>query len=287
MRVKFKNTLSAKTVKSKVRDARDAPEEDLEVELVAVPVVAAHEAAVALMESSQREIAHLEKKEPTKMVMTLEATAKQLMAETRERELAAHEEALTVKKSKTTERMEKRENTPEGMEQEHQEEDAHRQTTIVSLESGTQMMPIEEEVEEVVEEAAVEKKEQKDTAAIDKIIEVEKIDPVEIDRTIEEVTEKIDHVVDSEEEATMAKHANPAVTTVVDVVEDPLLKVSHSVRTVDSVEEEAVIVTTTVAATEMANVEVEEVAEAVEVRLAVEAVPLTEKETTEVLSLVV
>ena len=60
-----------------------------------------------------------------------------------------------------TERMEKRENTPEGMEQEHQEEDAHRQTTIVSLESGTQMMPIEEEVEEVVEEAAVERKEQK------------------------------------------------------------------------------------------------------------------------------
>ena len=85
-------------MKSKVRDARDAPEEDPEVELVAVPVVAAHEAAVALMESSQREIAHLEKKEPTKMVMTLGATAKQPMAETRERELVAHEEVLTEKR---------------------------------------------------------------------------------------------------------------------------------------------------------------------------------------------
>ena len=286
MRAKFKNTLSAKTVKSKVRDARDAPEEDPEVELVVVPVVAAHEAAVATMESSQR-IAHLEKKEPTKMVMTLEATEKQPMVETRERELAAHEEVLTEKKSKTIERMEQRENTPEGMEQEHQEEDAHRQTTIINQESRTQMMPTEETVDEVVEEAAVEKKELKDTAAIDKIIEVEKIDPVEIDRTIEEVTVKIDHVVASEEEATMAKHVNPALTTVVDVVEDPLLKESHAVRTVDSVEEEAVIVTTTVVATEMASAEVEEVAEAVEVRLAVEAVPLTEKETTEVLSSVV
>jgi len=81
-----------------VRDVRDAPEENPEVELVAVPVVAAHEAAVAPMVSSQREIAHLEKKELTKMVMTLEATAKQPMAETRERELAAHEEVLMEKK---------------------------------------------------------------------------------------------------------------------------------------------------------------------------------------------
>lgn len=55
---------------------------------------------------------HLEKKEPTKMVMTLEAMEKQLMAATRERELADQEEVLTVKKSKTTERMEQRENTP-------------------------------------------------------------------------------------------------------------------------------------------------------------------------------
>jgi len=204
--------------------------------------------------------------------------------------------------------MEKSENTLEGMAKEHQEEDAHRQTAIVNLENITLMMPTEEAIDEVVEEVAAEKKEQKDMVAtdktievekidpveIDRTIEVEKIDPVEIDRTIEEVTEKIDHVVDTEAEATMAKHVNPAVTTVVDVVEDHLSKVSHSVRTADSVEEEAVTVTTTVAAIEMASAEVEEVEEAVEVKPAAvevkpaaEAVPLTEKETTEVLSSVV
>ena len=133
------------------------------------------------------------------------------------------------------------------------------------------MMPTREVVE-VAEEAAAEKIKEKDTAATDRTIEVEKTDPVE-DRTSEEVTRKIDHVEETEAEATMVRHVNPALTTVVDVVEDPLLKVSHSVRTVESVEEEAV--KTTVA---------EEVAGAVEVSNAAEAAPLTEKETTEVLS---
>ena len=128
------------------------------------------------------------------------------------------------------------------------------------------MMPTREVVE-VAEEAAAEKIKQKDTAATDRTIEVEKTDPVE-DRTSEEETKKIDHAVEIEAEATMVKHVNPA-TTVVDVVEDPLLRVSHSVRTVEAAEEEAV---KTVA---------EEVAEAVEVSNAAEAAPLTEKETTE------
>ena len=137
MRAKSRSTLSARTVKLKVRDARDAAEEDPEVELVAVPEEAAHEAAVATTESSQREIAHLRKKEPTTMVLTLEAMAKQLTEEAREREPADPEEVLMEKKPKMTRRTEHRTNTPEGMEQEQaREEDATRPTTTVNLKNN-------------------------------------------------------------------------------------------------------------------------------------------------------
>jgi len=301
MRVRFKNTLSAKTVKILQKDARDAPQENQEVELVVVTVAAVAElagAAVAPMPlSSQREIAQLEKKEPTTMAMTLKATAKQLMAKTREKEFVSLEQQeKEKKKSKTIEKMVKSENTLEVMEKEHQEEDAHRQAPIDQLKSTTLMTPIEEVVADEVAveaEAEAEKKEQKDTAAIDKTTtEVEKIDPVAVEAEVVMEKKEQKDEEDTEVEA-MVKHVNPVLKTVVDVadvVEDLPSMARHHVRTVDSVEE-AVTVKTPVVATEMKSPEAEavkaEAAVAVAARVVAEAVPLTEKETSEVLSLVV
>jgi len=259
MRAKFRSILSAKTVKLKVRAARDAPEEDQEVELVAVLAVATHEAAaVPITLSSRREIAHLEKREPTTMVTIQEATVTQLMAEARENESAAPAEVKDKKKVKMIEKMEESENTPEEMVKEDPEKNVHRQKTIETLTTPTREVLDEEDVE-VVET----NRQQKDTAAIDK--------------TIEEV--KIDHAA-AEAEAMTVKLVNHAVTTE-DVVEDPLLMVSPLVRTVDSVEEEAVMVPTTVEAKATAAAEAEEAA--VAVKSVAEEVPLMEKETIEVL----
>ena len=242
-------------------DARDALEEDQEAELVAdaVVVVVAVEAAITL--SRPREIAHLERREPKLMVMVRKLMEMQVMEETREEGIVEDVAVAKAKKKlKMIERTTENKNTQEEMELENREEDVHKlqAQTNRTLMMLTRVVVEDVAVEEVAEEAAT-----IDTAVIDRTIELEEIDPVEDRETIEE--------------AMMVNPVNLVQTTEADAVADLQSKVSHNAKTVPSVVEE-------VMASAAAEVAPAVAATAVAVE---EAVPLTEKETTEVVDSVV
>ena len=242
-------------------DARDALEEDQEAELVAdaVVVVVAVEAAITL--SRPREIAHLERREPKLMVMVRKLMEMQVMEETREEGIVEDVAVAKAKKKlKMIERTTENKNTQEEMELENREEDVHKlqAQTNRTLMMLTRVVVEDVAVEEVAEEAAT-----IDTAVIDRTIELEEIDPVEDRGTIEE--------------AMMVNPVNLVQTTEADAVADLQSKVSHNAKTVPSVVEE-------VMASAAAEVAPAVAATAVAVE---EAVPLTEKETTEVVDSVV
>ena len=284
MKAKSRNTLNVKMAKTLMeRYVKDAPDADQEVALVAVVVEAVVEAAVELtVPMRPREVAHQEKKEPMMMVMQRRVMVKRPMEEIREEEIAEDvAEVKAMKKSRTIEKTAKRGNTLEVMEQEHLDVDVLKQPA----ENLTQMMPIKEEIEEVAAEVMA----KEDTEVTDRMIERMATSQEAID---------LRNTAETETETTEEKMEKPVNLAVTSVVEENLrvMEKENLVNTVDLVAAVDVVMVNLVSI--VADVVVESIVEVAEVAVAVEAMvsivvavaeaePLTEKETSESLSMLV